>query len=164
MNTSKRRIEQIKAKLGQLDQNISKSTKPDIVNLVDLLDDKVQRNRNKSSASQSQKTIDKNCIIPINLSNNRFYEEAKANTILKQRLEEEVDKGYKKIANKKKINDQSTQILSERLNTNIAIAILNADQDLTKNLKFEQIGKVLTDLQVFSIMTFDNEFKSKLIS
>jgi len=164
MNQSKRRIEQIKAKLNQLDKSISSSTKQSGVNLVDLIDPPNRKTITKQSVSRSSQNIEKSRMVHVDLMSNRFYEDAKAHMQIKQKMDEEVTKGYKKIANKKKLTDNSAQILAERLNTNIAIAILNADQELTKQLKFEQVGKVLTDLRMFSVIFFDEKFEGDLNS
>lgn len=164
MNQSKRRIEQIKAKLNQLDKSISSTTKQSGVNLVDLIDPPNRKTITKQSVSRSSQNIDKSRMVHVDLMSNRFYEDAKAHMQIKQKMDEEVTKGYKKIANKKKLTDNSAQILAERLNTNIAIAILNADHELTKQLKFEQVGKVLTDLRMFSVIFFDEKFEGDLNS
>lgn len=164
MNHSKRRIEQIKAKLSQMDKNVSNSMKQNIVSIADLVDNKTGKSQSKQTVAPSQKTIDKSRLIQLDLTNNRFYEEAKVKNHMKQQMEEEVTKGYKRIANKKKLNDHSAQILEERLNTNIAIAILNSDQELSKNLKFEQVGKILTDLRIFSTISFNEKFEGWITS
>ena len=164
MNTDKRRIAQIKAKLSQLDKSISTNAKQNSSSLIDLLDSKSRKTQSKQTISESQRTIDKSRCIHLDLTHNRFYEEAKARNQLKQQMEDEVAKGYKRIANKKKMNDQSAQILSERLKANIAIAILNTDQELSKRFGFEQVGKILTDLGMFSVIAFNENFEGELIS
>ena len=164
MNSSKRRIEQIKAKLSQIDKNVSHNVKQNSVSLVDLVNNTSQKSQSKYTVSQSQRTLDKSRCVNLDSTNNRFYDEAKNKIQMKQQMEEEVAKGYKRIANRRKINEHSAQILSERMNTNIAVAILNADQELTKRLEFEQVGKVLSDLQVFSIISFNENFEGRLIS
>lgn len=163
MNQSKRRIDQIKAKLNQLDKSISSTSKQNAVNLVDLVSGE-HKVHTKTSMHQSNQTMDKSRVANQDSHSNRFYQDAKAHMQIKQKMEEEVAKGYKKIANKKKLTDNSAHILAERLNTNIAIAILNADQELTKQLKFEQVGKVLTDLRMFTIVAFNDRFEGALTS
>lgn len=159
MNQSKRRIEQIKAKLNQLDKSISSTTKHNGMILAELIDDTSRKTYTKQNATQSHQVFDKSRTVQLDLTSNRFYEDAKAHMQIKQKMEEEVTKGYKNLANKKKLTDHSAQILAERLNTNVAIAILNADQELSKQLKFEQVGKVLTDLRMFSVISFDDKFE-----
>lgn len=164
MSASRRRIDQIKAKLDQLDKSIASTSKQNAVNLVDLVGGADAKPMTKRGLRQSQQVLDKNRLQNSDGDVNRFYEEAKANMMVKQRLDEEVTKGYKKIANKKKLTDNSAQILAERLNTNVAIAILNADQELTKQLTFEQVGKILSDLRVFSVVAFNENFEGGLSS
>lgn len=164
MNHNKRRIEQIKAKLNHIDKTMTSSMKQNTVSLVDILDGTSRKTPLKQSVSKSQRTINKSQFVHLDLTDNRFYEEAKVQMKIKKRMEDEVAKGYKKIANQKKLNSNSAQILSERLCENIAIAILNADHELTKKLRFEQIGKVLTDLRMFSVISFNENFEGEIKS
>jgi len=164
MSTNKRRIEQIKAKLNVIDKNIINGMKNSSISLADLIDSKVRKTDTKNNVSQSSKTIEKSECVHLDLTSNRFYEEAKYKNYVKEQMEVEVEKSYKRIANMKKINDHSAQLLSERINTNIAVAILNADQELTKSLEFEQVGKILTDLKIFSVISFTDKFEGKLKS
>ena len=164
MKHSRRRIDAIKAKLDVLDKSISSTSKANAVNLVDLISGADVKGPPKHSVRQSQQTIDKSRLLNTDVTSNRFYEDAKAHMLVKQKMDEEVTKGYKKIANKKKLTENSAHILAERLNTNIAIAILNADQDLTKQLRFEQVGKVLSDLRMFSVISFNEHFEGAIKS
>ena len=162
MQNSRRRIDQIKAKLDVLDKSISAPAKPSAVNLVELINapEPKLKTTGRLSAMNSRQERTQTSGGP----GSRFYEEAKAHMEGKQRMEEEVAKGYKHLANKKKLTENSAMILSERLNTNIAIAILNADGELTKQLRFEQVGKVLTDLRMFSVIAFNDQFECKINS
>ena len=79
---SKRRIEQIKAKLTQMDKSISNSMKQNSVSLVDLIDNKSRNPQTNSMITQSQKTIDKSRCVHLDLTDNRFYKEAKIKNFL----------------------------------------------------------------------------------
>lgn len=171
MERRQKRIQRIKDKITELEGRIDSGkgkkgkgkSQKSLLELVGGKGKKSEKSFKSLNSGLSFKTKKKNMSKGIN-DTNKFYEQAKEKQKMAVVMEKEVVKGYKKLANKRKMSDNSVFLLSERLDTNIAIAILNSDEKLTKRLRFGQVGKILFDLQLFNVIVFKEDFEGKLNS
>lgn len=66
-------------------------------------------------------------------------------------------KDIKLLANSKKINRKSEQILANKLEQDLEIAFISVDRENTKLVNFEKIGRILFLMNVFDIIKYDED-------
>lgn len=64
----------------------------------------------------------------------------------------------KDLANCKKMNSRSENILISKLEEKLTNTLLNIDTNNTKRLSFEQLGRVLCVMEVFNVIQYDENF------
>lgn len=166
MENRKKRLQRIKNKITQLEGNIpTKKGRQNTGSLLELVSGNKQMMMSSNGMKSQRSTKSKkNGSVRSVRDYDRFYRQAVEKNKIDAIMEEETTKGYKKLSNMKKMSENSVSLLSERLDTNIAIAILNSDEKLSKTLSFEQVGKILSDLQIFNIIVFGEDFECNLNS
>ena len=65
----------------------------------------------------------------------------------------------KNIANSKKMSDNSYKLLIRRLEYTITVILMEIDKENKKVLSFEQLGRMLTLLEIFRIIIYTQDFK-----
>ena len=69
------------------------------------------------------------------------------------------NKDIKDLANCKKINSKSENILISKLEEQLTGHLLNIDVRNDKSLTFEQLGRLLNLMNVFTVITYDEDFQ-----
>lgn len=69
----------------------------------------------------------------------------------------EIDQDIKSLANSKKINSKSEDILIKKLEENLSLAFMSVDQQESKVISFEQLGRVLFLMGLFEVIKYDEE-------
>ena len=67
----------------------------------------------------------------------------------------------KNISNSKKMSDNSYKLLIKRLEYTLTVILMEIDKENKKVVTFEQVGRMLTLLEIFRIITYNEEFKCK---
>jgi len=70
----------------------------------------------------------------------------------------------KNIANSKKMSDNSYKLLIKRLEYTLTVILMEIDKDNKKVLTFEQLGRMLSLLEIFRIILYNQEFKRNFFS
>lgn len=65
----------------------------------------------------------------------------------------------KNIANSKKMSDNSYKLLIKRLEYTLTVILMEIDQENKKVITFEQLGRMLTLLEIFRIILYSADFK-----
>jgi len=65
----------------------------------------------------------------------------------------------KNISNSKKMSDNSYKLLIKRLEYTLTVILMEIDKENKKMLTFEQIGRMLTLLEIFRIIIYNQDFK-----
>lgn len=65
----------------------------------------------------------------------------------------------KNISNSKKMSDNSYKLLIKRLEYTLTVILMEIDKENKKVLTFEQLGRILTLLEIFRIIIYNDEFK-----
>jgi hypothetical protein len=89
------------------------------------------------------------------LPQEKFYENAKTTMKRKQLVESLVKEEIKTKANSKKINKKSEQILREKLEENLTMALLSVCPNEDSMMTFEKLGRVLYLMSVFNFIKYD---------
>lgn len=85
----------------------------------------------------------------------RFYEEAKRSVSQKREREEAETKALRAAAGESRMSAASKQLLQERKARDVALAISRADPGRLRRLDFSMLGRVLTLLDCFAALAFD---------
>lgn len=91
----------------------------------------------------------------ITLPQEKFYENAKTTIKRKQLVESLVKEEIKNLANSKKINKKSEQILREKLEENLTNSLLSVCPKEDSLLTFEKLGRVLYLMSAFNFIQYD---------
>ena len=65
----------------------------------------------------------------------------------------------KNISNSKKMSDNSYKLLIKRLEYTLTVILMEIDKENKKVLTFEQIGRMMTLLEIFRIIIYNQDFK-----
>lgn len=88
----------------------------------------------------------------------KFYQRAKLLEEHKIMFEVMKNKDIKDLANCKKINSKSENILIQRLEEQLTGNLLSIDVRNDKSLTFEQLGRLLNLMNVFTVIQYDENF------
>lgn len=91
----------------------------------------------------------------IGVPQEKFYENAKNTMKRKQLVESLVKEEIKNLANSKKINKKSEQILREKLEDNLTSSLLSVCPKEDSLLTFERLGRVLYLMSAFHFIQYD---------
>jgi hypothetical protein len=94
----------------------------------------------------------------------KFYQRAKLLEQHKMMFEVMKTQDIKDLANCKKMNSKSENILIAKLEENLTAALIEIDEDNLKILNFEQLGRVLFMMGAFKVIKYDENYNSKNFS
>lgn len=67
----------------------------------------------------------------------------------------------KNISNSKKMSANSYKLLIKRLEYTLTVILMDIDKENKKQITFEQLGRMLTLLEIFSIILYNQDFKCR---
>lgn len=158
IDSKEKRIEKIRQKLQDLENETSRGEDPQSNLLASILNESTSKKHpqgmKSSNTFNESKTHHRESKI-----GNSFYNEALQRREAQARVEEEINYSIKAKANRSKVTKGSIDILKDQTSRKITESILEVDRQLKKELTLGQVGRVLTKLSLFDVLKFDEDFQ-----